>query len=239
MACLVIRTHPCQPTAKMRRFFFFSSSCLTFDHFIVTTLKPIRKDVKDHACVCACEHAPLVCRLVMNPSVLNSPPLTCHSATEVAQIAQPNASGEPREHTEHWASSAVRVDTRVSGFWYQDTACEEMGLEITTRRSIFYFIKPPLQLAPTPMTHAHTRPPSHNPDCFPLWEQEPRNPDSHQWRRYQQSHYDIPFFLTFSDGDGELFFLKYFKILISVLASNTLRHKTVWDERTRGTGLNA
>lgn len=24
-----------------------------FDHFIVTTLKPIRKDVKDQACVCA------------------------------------------------------------------------------------------------------------------------------------------------------------------------------------------
>lgn len=67
--------------------------------FTVTALTPITKDGKDQVRVRACA-------LAINPTFLNSTPLTCHSATEVMLIRQPNAAAKP-------PLSALRLEMRV------------------------------------------------------------------------------------------------------------------------------
>lgn len=118
-------------------------------------------------CVCVC----------LNLSILNSVPLTCHSATGNAANT---AKHPPR---------AVQVCGKLCIFNCvyqasdQDMACKEIGCKITTRRSIFYFIKPPSTSTQTHDSHTLVSSPlpSHNLDCFLLKEQESRQtPSSRQ-----------------------------------------------------------
>lgn len=123
-------------------------------------------------------------RLTMDPSVLNSTPLTCHSATEVMLITKPNTIAKlsfsalcvrvcvclcemtVQGFREQWARERIQVvcvcrHMCVLGFRYQDMDWELIGLEITTELSIFSFLKRPSH------TYIHTHTPSPPPPTPP------------------------------------------------------------------------
>lgn len=131
-----------------------------------------RSSARERACVS-------VCRLMMNPSFLNSTPLTCHSATEVTLITKPNTITKPSSSAlcvcvfemtvqgfrEQWVRERSQVmrfqlcivcrHMCVLGFRYQDKDWELIGLEITTELSIFYFLKKPPQHTHPAFHHHH------------------------------------------------------------------------------------
>lgn len=121
-------------------------------------------------------------RLTMDPSILNSTPLTCHSATEVMLITKPNTIAKlsfsalcvcvcacvkwqfrdlGNSGREKGSKLCVCRHMCVLGFRYQDMDWELIGLKITTELSIFSFLKRPSH------TYIHTHTPSPPPPTPP------------------------------------------------------------------------
>lgn len=104
---LLVRGSACSPASEQWQccdYFpcsFISNAWSFYCHRSNTNHKRCQRS---SVCVCSSVQA-CVCWLMMNPSCLNSTPLTCHSATEVMLITQPNTIAKPSSSVCVWYDS--------------------------------------------------------------------------------------------------------------------------------------
>lgn len=128
----------------------------------------------------------------MNPSILNSPPLTCHSVTEVLPITQPCAWAErcASSNVCVWGHACIRL--LISGHGLQGDRSRDYNKAFNFR---FYKAATSTR-AQTHDSHAHSSLHHCHHTTLIVFRSKNKSPeklpvaDSHQWSRYQQSHCD-------------------------------------------------